>query len=202
MIGDSRRELKNALRKKILEERSRLSEKERDGRDAAICAKLFELPEFIEAELVMAYMDFRGEAGTADIIAGCFKRGKRVALPVMSAQDGDGYKLDAFETTPGGVLLRNRYGISEPGPDTAKRVAEADIGLVVVPGVAFDMKGYRLGYGAGFYDRFLTGLRPGCRTAGIAYDLQMADAIPAEGHDIPMDIIITESRVIRSRFRK
>ena len=189
-------ELKKTIRKEILQVRSCLSGNERDDKNRAICAKLIEMPEFSRAGLVMAYMDFRDEPGTADIISECFKRGKRVALPVVTGKGGAGFELQAFETVSGAVLLRNSYGIFEPDPNTACRVDEAEIDLVIVPGVVFDLMKYRIGYGAGYYDRFLKKLGMGCFTVGIAYDLQIVDWIPAENHDIPMNKVITESHVI------
>lgn len=190
------RELKNALRKEILQARSHLSRDEREAKNSAICARLVEMPEFDRAKLVMAYMDFRDEAGTACIIAECFKRRKRVALPVVTGKNGTAFGLQVFETVPGTGLLKSSFGISEPDPGTAVRVDEAEIDLVIVPGVAFDLLKYRIGYGAGYYDRFLAKLRPDCVTVGIAYDLQIVDRIPAEAHDIPVDKVVTEHRVI------
>lgn len=196
MNANPDRESKNTLRKEILQTRSCIPKNEREDKNRAICAKLLEMPEFSRAGLVLAYMDFRDETGTADIIAKCFKRGKRVALPVVTGTIGAAFELQAFETSSGAGLLRNSYGIFEPDPNTACRVDEAEIDLVIVPGVVFDLMKYRIGYGAGYYDRFLTKLSTDCVTVGIAYDLQIVDRIPAENHDIPMDKVITESHVI------
>jgi 5-formyltetrahydrofolate cyclo-ligase len=196
MNANGSRELKDVLRKEILAARARLSKEERDEKDRILCAKLFELPEFNRAGLVMAYMDFRGEPGTKEILEECFKREKRVALPVVAGTEGTARGLQAFEPGPGGGLLKNRYGISEPDPGRANRADEADIDLVIVPGVAFDLMKYRIGYGAGYYDRFLTGLRPDCVTVGLAYELQIVDRIPAEKHDIPLSMVLTEHRTI------
>lgn len=196
MNADPERKLKGTLRKDMLRGRSCLSREEREVKNSAICARLLETPEFIRAGLIMAYMDFRDETGTADIIAECFKQGKRVALPVVTGKGEVASELQAFETSPGAVLLRNHYGIYEPDPKTAYRVDESDIDLVIVPGVVFDLLKYRIGYGAGFYDRFLTRLRTDCITVGIAYDLQIVDRIPVEKHDIPMDKVITERKII------
>lgn len=195
MSTDSDRELKNLLRKEILETRSCLSKEERNRKNSDICSKLLEMPEFIRAGTVMAYMEFRDEAGTEGIIAECYKRGKRVVLPVVSCTDG-ARELQVYEIGPGAGFRRNRYGISEPDPKTAKRMEETGIDLVLVPGVVFDLMKHRIGYGAGYYDRFLTRLKSGCATVGIAYELQIVKRIPAENHDIPLNMVITEQRVI------
>lgn len=186
-------QLKNMLRKEMLQARSHLPGNKRDVNNRAICEKLIETPEFKRAGLVMAYMDFRGEVGTADIIAECLNRGKRVALPVVNAGAAE---LQAFETLKEAPLLRNSYGILEPDPDTACRIDEKEIDFLIVPGVVFDMRKHRIGYGAGYYDRFLTKLGIDCVTVGIAYDIQIVDKIPCEKHDIPMDMVITERKII------
>lgn len=189
-------ELKGRLRKEILEARARLSQQERDEKSRTICARLLDMPAFERAGTVMAYMDFRYEAGTAGILSECYKRGKRVALPVITNRDGNGRTLQAYEAGPGGGLLRNRYGICEPDPDRSERIGETELDLIIVPGVVFDRARHRIGYGAGYYDRFLARVGPACRTAGIAFDLQVVDRVPAEKHDIPLDMVITEYRVI------
>lgn len=195
MTGEMVRVFKKRLRKETLAVRSRLSEEERYKKSRAISARLFETPEFDRAGFVMAYMDFRGEAGTSEIIAECFKRGKKVALPVVT--DCENGVLSAFEACSGQAFVRNGYGICEPDPDFSNRVLEEKIDLVVVPGVVFDLLKYRIGYGAGYYDRFLPKLRHDCLSVGIAYDFQVVDSLPSDAYDIPLDMIITERRLIK-----
>lgn len=98
-------------------------------------------------------------------------------------------------------LRQNGFGIYEPHPDSPEVSAEV-LDLVIVPALAFDERGNRLGYGGGFYDRFLPRLRPDCATIGVTLDALVVPALPSEPHDIPVQIIVTESRVIRRACTK
>ncbi len=91
---------------------------------------------------------------------------------------------------------RSRFGVDEPPADSPE-VAPEDLDLVVVPALAFDERGYRIGYGGGYYDRFLPRLRPDCVTVGVTLDALVVPALPAEPHDVPVQIIVTETRTIR-----
>ncbi len=93
-------------------------------------------------------------------------------------------------------LVLNRIGLREPVP-TAPRVAPAELDAVLVPALAFDRRGHRLGRGGGFYDRFLGALPPRVTTIGIAFSVQLLNAIPTDPHDRPVDVIVTEDAVLR-----
>ncbi|MBC8134958.1 MAG: 5-formyltetrahydrofolate cyclo-ligase [Fibrella sp.] len=93
-------------------------------------------------------------------------------------------------------LKQNRFGIHEPHPDSPE-IAPGGTDLVIVPALAFDERGNRLGYGGGFYDRFLPRLRPDAVTVGLTLDALMVPALPAEPHDVPVQIVVTETRTIR-----
>lgn len=92
-----------------------------------------------------------------------------------------------------------RYGIAEPAEHPARHLRATDLDVVVVPGLCFDARGHRLGYGAGYYDRFLSTLRPDALRVGVAFDAQVIDHVPNEAHDERVDLLLTEERVIDVR---
>jgi 5-formyltetrahydrofolate cyclo-ligase len=91
-------------------------------------------------------------------------------------------------------------GILQPDPERTRAVEWRTIQVVVLPGLAFDLRGYRLGRGAGYYDRSLPALGPGARRIGLAFECQVVECMPADPHDVPVDRIVTEDRVTSPRF--
>ena len=188
---------KSALRSEILKKRNAVPKNEIETLSRVIMQKVADLFKSVDIKLVMCYMDFKNEVMTGDFIRECLALGKRVALPLVE-KGLDGRKIiSAYEikdeqrdVTPGA------YGILEPNPAVTKPVKPTDIDLVIVPGVAFDEAKCRIGYGAGYYDRFLLKVRQDCIKTAPAFELQLVDKVPREEHDIPVDIIITEKRII------
>lgn len=188
---------KNSIRKRILESRSKLTREDICIKSGVICSRLLKQQEFVQARLVMCYMDFRSEVMTGEIITGCIKTGKRVVLPYVGKTNGISGELQAYEIKDlKSDVTEGAYGILEPDPGRTDRIDEKEIDLVIVPGVAFDLHKNRIGYGAGYYDRFLYRLRPVCVKAGIAFDIQIVDNVPVDENDIEMDLIITETRIL------
>lgn len=189
-------ESKSEVRKRILSARGALTEAEVISRSVAVRDRLVSSDAFKSANMIMCYMDFRNEVRTGDIINAAFASGKRVALPLVY-RCGSERKLVAYEINnlcedvePG------IWGILEPCSRKLRQVQETEIDLVIVPGVGFDVNRQRLGYGAGYYDNFIVKLRPDCRKIAVAFDVQIQESIPVEAHDMKMDAIITETRVI------
>lgn len=179
-----------------MEKRSEITEQELTDKSNAICSRLFENEYCRQASIIMCYMDFRNEVRTGVFLRECLKRKKRIALPVVRNLDGE-RELIPFEINDlDRDLHPGAYGILEPSAEITQPVKEGDIDIAVVPGVAFDLRKHRLGYGAGYYDRFLRRLKPSCKRIGIAFEMQIVDEIPVEAHDIAMDFIVTESRII------
>ncbi|MBN2454085.1 5-formyltetrahydrofolate cyclo-ligase [Candidatus Woesearchaeota archaeon] len=178
---------KQRIREETLQERRRMAEKDVAEKSAAITEKLLALPEFRKANTVMFYHSTKKEAGTREAISAAFKAGKAVLLPVT-----DENEILACEYKEDEELVAGRYGVLEP---KEKRAAE-EFDLAVVPGIAFDKEGGRIGYGKGYYDRFLKEVR--AKKIGLAFDSQLVQKIPMSDKDVPMDIIITESKVIRN----
>lgn len=178
---------KDLLRAQKLKQRDALTDGKEKSRQ--ICRKLIGSEAFKRAKTVFVYISFRSEVDTSPVIDECFRQGKRVCVPVVRA-DGlmDAVSIQSFDG-----LTFNKYGIAEPA-DKSKTVKGGDIDLCVVPGSVFDLSLNRIGYGKGYYDRFLSGAD--MVKAAFAFDCQIADNLPAESFDIKMDCVITETRIL------
>ncbi|MDN5347099.1 MAG: 5-formyltetrahydrofolate cyclo-ligase [Clostridia bacterium] len=187
--------LKKELRQKILAVRSALPVEEVDAKSRLIAAHLQALPEWREAAVVMLYVAFRKEVETSGLICAALKEGKRVAVPVCVKGRRELVPSEVLSFP--GDLSPGTWGILEPRPDTFRPLAPETIDLVVVPGVAFDRRGNRLGYGAGYYDNFLSKLKPGARAVALAFGFQVVETTYPDAHDLPVDLIVTEDGVIR-----
>ena len=152
---------------------------------------LLSLDEYARAKSIALYAPTHNETDTGLILAASFQAGKRVLYPAVCGHQMVFRHIDRVES-----LQKGAFGIMEPCPTGVDHLAdEAD--LIVVPGVVFDLTGHRIGYGKGFYDRFLH--HPGCRAhlIGLCHDFQLTDsAIPVDSHDIPMEIVVTDKRII------
>jgi len=180
--------VKEKIRKQVLDARFGLTPEQRRAKSAEIEAHLFFLPEYRDAALVLFYASFQSEVETHHMIRRALAEGKRVALPRVKGKELELFEIKNFDTD----VLPGAWGI--PEPEGGRRVELKDIGLIVVPGAAFDVQGNRIGYGAGFYDKLLPFYRG--RTVALAFELQIVAAAPADAHDIPMQKIVTEKRVI------
>lgn len=154
---------------------------------AAITAHIGSMPAFSASQTVMVYMALPQEVQTADLITYALRHHKRVALPVVTAQ---GLLAVECPSQPRD-FQRGAYDILEPR-DRSAIVPPAEIDCVLVPGVGFDPEGNRLGYGAGYYDRFLNELPATAVYGGMAFHLQMVSHIPSLSHDMPMQFVVTE----------
>lgn len=174
--------------------REALSRNEQLNCSQKIMENLAALPEFVKAKNLLVYMHTGSEVRTDGMVGCGFQMGKRVFVPRVSGREMEFYEIrDLKECVPGFM------GILEPPEDArpfvfGKEMKREDT-LMILPGLAFDEKGKRLGYGGGFYDRYLT-KHPDCIKMGIAYDFQCEEEVPAEETDICADMIITEKRVI------
>jgi len=186
--------MKKRLRKEIIEKRNSLPLFERKKKDLRIMKKLFTLPEFKKAHTLLFYASFRTEVNTIDMIKESLKIGKRVVLPKV---DKDRHRLNLYEIKDTGELIPGYSGISEPFLPDAKFVNVNDIDLMIIPGTGFDYSGNRLGYGAGYYDAFLSDMHEKIPLIALAYEEQLIDSIPPEIHDIKVDIIVTDKQVIK-----
>jgi 5-formyltetrahydrofolate cyclo-ligase len=163
---------------------------ERARRSRAVGDRLFTLPELLDARTILLFSSFGAEVETATMIERAHAEGRRVLLPYL-----DGAAMEAAEHAPGEELVRSSYGAREPARREPADPAEIDV--VVAPGLAFDRAGRRLGYGGGYYDRWLRRLGPGTARIGICFSHQVVDRVPAEASDERVHVIVTEEEVIR-----
>jgi len=180
---------KQELRQLILDLIKGQKEEVRLFKSRVIFEKVTALPVFKNARTILCYASFRGEVDTFALMHRAMELKKRVALPLMRKEEQQIVPMLIKSLTE---LKPGAYGIQEP-PDLPQNRLHADeLDLVVVPGVAFDRRNNRLGRGAGYYDRFLSVLPVTTPTVGLAYDLQVVDALSGiEPHDRPVSLVIT-----------
>ncbi len=196
-------EKKRKLRREFLERRNSLSKDEINFKSEKIERKLFALPEFRRAKTVMFYVSFRSEVKTEKMIRHALNLGKRVVVPVVDGQRIAVYRIKNLKKE----LAKGSFGLREPKQEFRRRVDQEKIDLVVVPGVVFDGTGGRLGFGRGYYDRFLRsrsmasriGRSAHCALIALAFDLQIAKKIPLVEKDVRVNKIVTESGIINCR---
>jgi 5-formyltetrahydrofolate cyclo-ligase len=190
--------LKQELRRRA--ESARQTQTDKDSLSRAICDRFAALPEYSAAGAVMLYIGVRSEVRTQPLLSAAVAQGKRVVVPYCVGNELELFLLESLDELAPGI-----YGIPEPRPDLlalpGKRVDPAQIDLVMVPGVAFDRRGGRLGHGKGYYDRFLPRLRPDALAVGVAFECQLVPEVPMLPGDVFMDLVITEKAVYPGRGR-
>ncbi|MBE9505019.1 MAG: 5-formyltetrahydrofolate cyclo-ligase [Proteobacteria bacterium] len=182
------------IRRCMLEKRCSISDEKSIEKNLAIQQKLLLTPRYKEANVIALYSSFRGEVKTERLIERALFDGKKVVMPKVSMED---YRMHFIAISAKDDLVTNSYGLKEPEQKQTNSgyFAEENIDLFVVPGVAFDLSGNRLGMGKGYYDRALQSVSRDSVVA-LAYEFQLIDSVPAENHDVVMGTIITEERII------
>jgi len=181
-------EQKAQLRKECRAIRKALGETGRAQASASICERIAAWTAFAASDTILTYMPIQSEADLTPLLE-LFPH-KRWVLPRILPEENGRMEFHRYDAAH---LIRHPFGMMEPAPD-APAVAADEIELTLVPGLAYDRCGYRLGYGGGYYDRFLTRFR-GVR-AGIVFHELLLDSIPHGGHDVPMQWVITEREMI------
>jgi 5-formyltetrahydrofolate cyclo-ligase len=182
------------LRNKILGARDLLSASERQEKSSFAIQNFWSLPEMKRWSTLFVYVNFRSELETLELIYQCLSQGKRVAVPLVDASTVR--MIPLLIKDPEKDLVPGYYGIPEPDPQKSLRVAPREIDAAVIPGSVFDIQGGRLGYGGGYYDRFLVNDAPQAKRIGLAFEMQVVEKVPVEPHDQPLDILITEKRIV------
>jgi 5-formyltetrahydrofolate cyclo-ligase len=195
----SLRGLKQAMR--VRAQAARSAQPNKDALSRVICGKFAALPEYAAAATVMFYVDMRSEVRTRELLSAALGQEKRIVVPCCL---GDRLALFVLESME--ELAAGTYGILEPRRELralAQRRADAcELDLVMVPGVAFDRQGGRLGHGKGYYDKLLRGVRPDAALVALAFECQVFPEIPTGPHDVCMDKVITEKAVYQGRGRQ
>jgi 5-formyltetrahydrofolate cyclo-ligase len=184
--------LKSEIRKNILFKRNSLSEYEIINNSKIISDRFISTNEYKNSKSIGAYYPTGSEVKTFDIIKHSIERNKEVGLPrVIDSTKIEFFKImeESFEKIK---FTKGKYGIFENSTSTTNM---EKMDLLIIPGIAFDLQGNRLGYGKGYYDRFLS-LRKVKYIIALAYETQLVNEIPNNEHDIPVEIIITEKRII------
>ena len=182
------------IRSEIAKELEKLSKSNQTDIENQIEGRLFEFANFLESKITLLYINQDLEVNTDRILKKAFDFNKIVVLPLIGAESRDLklYKIDDFNNDLGlGV-----DGNLQPNLERCKAVPLECIDIAIIPGIAFDEKGGRLGTGNGYYDRLIPKLPITTRKVALAFDQQIIPQVPTESHDKPVDIIITEKRII------
>lgn len=187
--------MKKEIRKSILDSRKSLEPLAFQEKSENIVSQLVNSDSYKNSTVIMAYVDFRNEVSTKNFIKKALNDNKRVIIPISIVETKELLlsELKDYDNE----LKSGTYGILEPKKEFIRETNKDIIDLILVPGVAFDLKGYRVGYGAGYYDRFLKGISPKVPKIALAFDLQIVDNAYPDSHDFPVDYIITESMYVK-----
>jgi 5-formyltetrahydrofolate cyclo-ligase len=194
--------LKKSLRDKLVKKRDSIQTEKKKIKDTAIRKKLFALKEIKNAESILFYASFRSEVGTILSIKNALKLNRKVILPVVDSKKRE---LSLYEIKDVAELAAGYMGIPEPCVRRGRKINLVDIDIAIVPGAGFDVKGNRIGYGAGYYDKLLSKAAKTDKSKrhmakiALAFEEQIVPLAPNEQHDVKMDIIITDKRVIDCR---
>ncbi|QIN83263.1 5-formyltetrahydrofolate cyclo-ligase [Rubrobacter tropicus] len=182
-------EAKAALRQSVLRRREALCERERAAFGRTILSNVRDLPAYERSGVVLAYASFGTELGTDEFLGRVLDDGKTLLLPRVERGDLGLYQVrdTARDLSPG------PWGIREPVPERCPFADAGSVDFALIPGVAFDRMGGRLGYGGGFYDRLLAGGLPRrAPRVSVAFEVQVVEKVPVDRHDVPVDLVITE----------
>jgi 5-formyltetrahydrofolate cyclo-ligase len=188
------KEKKSEIRRETLARRNALSNEDRSQQSKAIMECLFDFANFLEARIVLFYVNADSEVATEAMIDRALAYGKIVAVPWVDQKEKQilPLKIDNLDQD-----VRPGYrGIREPIPQRCKAIPVKNVDLAIIPGVAFDERGGRIGHGMGYYDKFIPMLDVTTRKVALAYECQIVPQVPMEPHDRYIDIIITEKRII------
>jgi 5-formyltetrahydrofolate cyclo-ligase len=186
-----RAQVKQALRERMRRVRHVLPLEAVAARSARLCERLWALPELQAAPLIVGYRAVRKEPDVAALLARAEQSGKRVGLPRV--HDDTGLALHLHRE--GQPLEESGYGIEEPKASAEGVPLDAAM-LILVPALAIDVRGHRVGYGRGYYDRLLPKL-PRAFKVAVGYDFQLASELPEGEHDIAVDCVVTDERTLR-----
>ena len=173
---------KRAIRRQIAARKRLMTPDQIESASLRLAQRLFETEAYQTARSLYAYMPFNQEVDTRPILRRARDDGKRTAVPRVCGSEMRFYDID--DST---VLIPSGFGIPEPSADEPE--ADDPDALVLMPGLAFDRQGHRVGYGGGYYDRYLAG-HPGHTLVALCFGFQLLEQIPSDAHDIPVDLLL------------
>ncbi|MCD6386283.1 5-formyltetrahydrofolate cyclo-ligase [Candidatus Sumerlaeota bacterium] len=188
---------KAELRKIFLRRRRAIPPDDKRQWDRQIFQSLVRLPLLVRANVIMTYLSLPDEVDTFRLVEYLLREGKRVVVPRIDTA--------TKRIIPGEIknlkddLSQGHYKVLEPHPQRFRPIRIEEIQLHIVPGIVFDLKGFRIGYNQGYYDRFLATLPPESSTVGLTYECQLVESIPADEWDINVDYVLSEKRLISCR---
>ncbi|HLR21125.1 MAG TPA: 5-formyltetrahydrofolate cyclo-ligase [Tissierellaceae bacterium] len=183
---------KNIIRKEILEERGKLDDKRHKQSSKKIIDSVLKSPYYKKSKILMVFVSTPDEIDTHRFIEQAIEDGKIVTVPITIPETKE---LKPSQITSLDELELGFYNILSPKEEFIRHIDPKEIDLVIVPGLGFDSSGYRVGYGGGYYDRFLSKL-PNVIKLSIAFDFQILEKVPKDDFDIPVDYIFTEKRIV------
>ena len=184
--------MKDKLRAKLIDKRKKLSKFELKEKSKYIKMTIFKMKEFKDSRTILLYVSYNNEVDTHQIIKECLDIGKKIVVPKTDILTE---KILLSELTNWDHLELGEFNILEPKKEFFKEVLIDSIDLMFIPGIAFDIHGNRIGHGKGYYDKLLK-IPNNAIKIGLAFELQIVDNIPTEIHDIKVNKIVTEKRVI------
>lgn len=183
-------EKKKQIRKITMQNRMRMTQKEVLEKSKVITKMVLELPEYQQADTIFCYVDFRNEVRTREIIEDAWLNGKEVAVPKVEGEVMKFYRIHNWSDLKEGYMK-----ILEPAENCGEIHNQNRKCLMIMPGVAFDENCNRIGYGGGYYDKYLAECDEICKIA-LAFEIQIYQELPCEEHDLKPDLIVTEKRIL------
>lgn len=184
---------KSEFRSKILKERDKLTKDEIRLKSKTIFDKVTSMKDYQDAEYIMAFLSFSTEVDTHGFIQESLDLGKKVLIPITFPEKNE---IKVSEIRSFEELELGYYNILTHKEAHLRFTDPSLIDFILMPGVVFDQEGYRVGYGGGYYDRFLANIDKKVLKLAVAFDLQIVDRVPRDSYDIPVDIIVSEKRVL------
>ena len=195
--SESAAKTKIAIRKMIVQKREELGGLEKEEKNIAIAQRLFGMDEFKKSKTIFCFLSTSFEVQTERIILESLRLGKQVLVPLL---DPGGENLKASRIPSMDIdFVIGEYGVRQPAPKFRNIVPFSNIDFVVVPGLAFDSFGNRIGYGGGFYDKFFKKITGNVSRVAVGYDFQLFNLVPHSDLDEPVHFLITETKALRCR---
>ena len=195
--SESAAKTKIAIRKMIVQKREELGGLEKEEKNIAIAQRLFGMDEFKKSKTIFCFLSTSFEVQTERIIRESLRLGKQVLVPLL---DPGGENLKASRIPSMDIdFVIGEYGVRQPAPKFRNIVPFSNIDFVVVPGLAFDSFGNRIGYGGGFYDKFFKKITGNVSRVAVGYDFQLFNLVPHSDLDEPVHFLITETKALRCR---